>query len=35
LRILKISDGNYIAIIHTWMQQVGGKWWTLGVHTSR
>jgi len=30
LRKLKLSDGMYIAIIHIWMQQVGGKLYTLG-----
>jgi len=27
---LKISDGKFIAIIRTWMRQVGGIVWTLG-----
>jgi len=27
---LKINDGKFIAIIRTWMRQVGGKLGTLG-----
>jgi len=30
LRKLKVSAGMHIAIIRTYMRQVGGKWWTLG-----